>query len=108
MGKACDSIAWSDGLAKEVADFGGRGENGMRRSISYANWLSLIVWSLWVAQIGPVQVWGQAATTATLLGTVTDQSGAAIAGADVQVKNTGTGSTRSLVTDAQGRYRVSD
>ena len=72
-------------------------------------WPSFIALSLWLmAQIGPVPVWGQAATTATILGTVTDQSGAAIAGTDVQVKNTGTGSTRSLVTDTQGRYRVSD
>jgi hypothetical protein len=47
-------------------------------------------------------------TTATLLGTVTDSSGAAIPGADIQVKNVGTGLTTTSQTDAQGRYRVAD
>src|SRR5208282_5085449 len=48
------------------------------------------------------------ATTATILGTVTDMSGAAVPGAVVQVKNIGTGSTESATSDAQGRYRVSE
>ena len=46
------------------------------------------------------------ATTATILGTVSDPSGAAIPGATVQVRNTGTSQTQEVVTDAQGRYRV--
>ncbi len=48
------------------------------------------------------------ATTATVLGTVTDMSGAAIADAGVQVKNIGTGITQSVTTDAGGRFRVPD
>ena len=47
-------------------------------------------------------------TTATILGTITDTSGAAVAGAAVQVRNVGTGSTQSVMSDAQGRYRVAD
>jgi hypothetical protein len=47
-------------------------------------------------------------TTATILGTVTDTSGAAIAGAAVEVKNTGTGLSQNVTTDPQGRYRVPD
>jgi hypothetical protein len=47
-------------------------------------------------------------TTATILGTVTDTSGAAVAGAAVQVRNVGTGLTQSVTSDAQGRYRVAD
>jgi hypothetical protein len=39
-------------------------------------------------------------TTAAILGTVTDSSGAAIVGANVQVSNTGTGQVQSTVTDA--------
>jgi len=46
------------------------------------------------------------ATTATILGTVSDPSGAAIPGATVQVRNTGTSQSEDVMTDAQGRYRV--
>lgn len=46
--------------------------------------------------------------TATIQGTVTDQSGAAVPGAEVQVKNTGTGATQTTVSDAAGRYTVAD
>lgn len=45
---------------------------------------------------------------ATILGTVTDTSGAAITGAVIQTKNAGTGQTQSTESDAQGRYRVPD
>ena len=47
-------------------------------------------------------------TTATILGTVTDSTGAAIPGAAIQVKNVGTGLTQSTQSDPQGRYRVPD
>ena len=50
-------------------------------------------------------IYGQA-TTATILGTVTDSSGAAIPAATVQVRNTGTSQTQEVQTDAQGRYRI--
>ncbi|MGA2213694.1 MAG: carboxypeptidase regulatory-like domain-containing protein, partial [Bryobacteraceae bacterium] len=46
------------------------------------------------------------ATTATILGTVTDPSGSAIPAATVQVRNTGTSQTQETVTDAQGRYQI--
>src|SRR5579864_4579082 len=51
---------------------------------------------------------GAQESTATIVGTVTDSSGAAIPGAPVEVKNTGTGVVRTTTTDSQGRYRVSD
>jgi len=41
-------------------------------------------------------------------GTVTDSTGASIPGANVQVKNVGTGQTTNSQTDAQGRYRIPD
>jgi hypothetical protein len=47
-------------------------------------------------------------TTATILGTVTDSTGASVPGANIQVKNLGTGQTTNSQTDAQGRYRVAD
>jgi hypothetical protein len=40
----------------------------------------------------------------TILGTVTDTSGAAIPGATVSVKNTGTGLLRTVTTDDDGNY----
>src|SRR5208282_1910756 len=47
-------------------------------------------------------------TTATILGTVSDATGAVIAGANVQAKNVGTGQTQTIQSDAQGRFRVPD
>src|SRR5579859_4747937 len=46
--------------------------------------------------------------TATILGAVTDTSGAVIAEASIRVRNIGTGAGQSVVTDAQGRYNVAD
>src|SRR5579871_902020 len=60
-----------------------------------------------IATFVPSQVWGQAAT-ASITGTITDTTGAAIPGAAVTVKNTGTSATVGSVTDAQGRYSVPD
>ncbi len=42
----------------------------------------------------------------TILGSVTDPSGAVVAGATVKVKNLGTGLERTTVTSADGSYRV--
>jgi hypothetical protein len=46
------------------------------------------------------------AVNGTISGTVTDPSGAAIAGATVEVKNTATQVTRTVATNAQGRFSV--
>ena len=45
-------------------------------------------------------------TSASLSGTVKDQTGAVLPGVDVGVKNVETGETRSAVTDASGLYTV--
>src|SRR5579863_4528694 len=42
----------------------------------------------------------------TILGTVRDASGGAIAGATVTITNTGTNDTRTATTGADGEYRV--
>ena len=55
----------------------------------------------------PRAAWGQAAT-ASISGTVTDSTGAAVPGAAVTVRNTATSATVAAVTDAQGRYSVPD
>ena len=53
------------------------------------------------------QAWAQG-STAAVAGKVNDTSGAAIPGASVEAKNTGTGAVRRTVTDEQGRFRVVD
>ena len=45
-------------------------------------------------------------TTATILGTVTDKSGATVAGATVTARNTQTNLTRSAITSEAGEYRI--
>jgi hypothetical protein len=43
---------------------------------------------------------------ATISGTITDASGAVIAGAEISVRNTGTGITRNTTSDSSGFYTV--
>ena len=45
------------------------------------------------------------ASTGVIEGTVSDPSGAAVPGAAVSIKNTATNLERSLITDADGRFR---
>ena len=49
----------------------------------------------------------QSGTTGALTGTVTDPSGAVIAGATVTATNIGTGQARTSTTDASGSYKFS-
>ena len=55
--------------------------------------------------VGLTAAWAQT-TNATLLGTVTDQQGAATVGAAISVKNKATGVVREVQTDSSGNYRV--
>ena len=48
----------------------------------------------------------QAQSTATILGTVHDSTGAVIPGAAVTIRNADTGISRTVTTDASGRYRA--
>jgi len=64
-------------------------------------------WSI-VAVLGLLLVpsgWAQS-TTATMLGTVTDKTGAMVAGAKVTARNTQTNLTRTGSTNEQGEYRI--
>jgi hypothetical protein len=51
---------------------------------------------------------GAQQATATISGSVTDPSGAAIPDAMVRVTNVGTGGNQNGVSDAQGRYKIAD
>jgi hypothetical protein len=54
----------------------------------------------------PVAYFHAQGATAAISGTILDQSGAAIAGASITVRNIGTAFTRTVVSDDQGRYVV--
>jgi hypothetical protein len=49
-------------------------------------------------------IWGQAVSTSQISGVVQDQSGAIIAGAEVQITQTDTALVRTAVSDANGYY----
>jgi hypothetical protein len=53
--------------------------------------------------VGAARLDAQAAT-ASMQGTVTDASGAAIPDAAIQVRNVGTGATQNVTSNAQGRF----
>jgi Carboxypeptidase regulatory-like domain len=64
-------------------------------------WLALAI-TLAVASAALAQT----VAVAHLSGTVTDESGAAIPGVDVNVIQTDTGFTRSVITDERGEYSL--
>ena len=53
---------------------------------------------------GAAPAWPQGETTSAIVGQVSDPSGAAVAGATVTISSLGTGLSRSLKTDSQGRF----
>jgi hypothetical protein len=57
--------------------------------------------------LNPPRLPGQAAT-ATVNGTITDASGAALPEAAISARNTGTGAVRTTTSDGQGRYTLAD
>src|SRR5271163_2526550 len=71
-----------------------------------APWLSAAVLAILVL-VSSACAWGQA-VTATLLGTVTDTSGAAVPNANLQIVEIATGITRAGVTNESGNYTFPD
>jgi len=61
---------------------------------------ALIIFLIW-ASLGTAQL-----DTGTISGTVSDQSGGAIPGAAITIRNVETGVARNLVTNAAGRYEA--
>src|SRR5438067_6946792 len=70
-------------------------------------WIGLTCAMMLSCFVAQANLSGQVAT-ATILGMVTDASGAAIPGAKIDVKNTGTGVTQSAISNELGRYIVPD
>ncbi len=54
--------------------------------------------------LGATPAWGQATSSSTVTGQVTDQTGAVIPGADITLLDTATQATRSTVSNEVGRY----
>ena len=77
----------------------------MLRGGNLQKWLCAICVFAVMAVLAVSRLHAQA-STATIVGTVTDQSGAQIPGATIQVRNIGTGASQNVLTDEQGRYRV--
>lgn len=75
---------------------------GTRRSF-YRSWVLCLAMALALLSIVPL-MYGQ--TTSTIQGTVTDEQGAAITGAQVTIANPALGISRQVVTDSVGFYRV--
>src|SRR5712664_2821569 len=76
----------------------GKGEVMVRMSHRF-----LFVTGLALAGAG---IAGAQSITGTILGGVTDESGAALSAATVTLRNLQTGATRTALTDAAGRYRA--
>lgn len=76
----------------------------MSRMVGGVKWslVRVLVVTLLISAVWPLR--GQL-PTATLLGTVTDEQGAVVAGATVTARNTDTGLSRTLTTAADGTYR---
>jgi outer membrane receptor protein involved in Fe transport len=66
------------------------------------NWSALLV-SLALPALLPAQN-----PTATMVGTVRDQSGGIVAGAALEIRNTDTGSARKAIADQRGEFTVPD
>src|SRR5579872_3178377 len=66
---------------------------------------ALISCFTFLSLLGSLQAQGVA--TARISGTLTDDSGAVLAGATVQTKNLEMGSSQSTVTDSGGRFAIS-
>ena len=63
---------------------------------------TIVVIALWLS---PAPA-GAQGTSGTILGTVTDSSGASGAGTTVTVTNVDTGTSRSVIADSTGNYQV--
>ena len=61
-----------------------------------------------VSLVSSVPVWAQSTSTGTVAGTISDPSGAVVAGATVTLTDPSTNSTRTATTNATGRYFFAD
>jgi outer membrane receptor protein involved in Fe transport len=67
--------------------------------------LYLLCMSVLLLSLGSAKAFAQATASATIQGTITDKSGAVVAGAEIVAKNKGTDITRTTSSDEVGSYR---
>lgn len=70
-------------------------------------WIGWVLLAAALVTLAPAPAAAQL-TTGTIVGTVTDQTGAVLPGVDVTIKNTNTGIPRMVVTDGNGRYEATN
>ena len=75
----------------------------MRRNFQVATVITLVCAVLGLGQIAFAQV-----TESRVVGRATDQTGAVLPGVTVTITSKATGATRTVVTDSQGRYTVTN
>jgi hypothetical protein len=79
------------------------------RKVMYTRNMKLALVLVLVVCVGSaLPVWAQSTSTGTVAGSVTDQSGAVVAGATVMMTDIATSTTRSTTTNATGRYILAD
>src|SRR5262245_51056126 len=66
--------------------------------------LSFVISALLVCSLNCSTIWAQAVSTSQISGTVKDQTGAVLPGAEVAAIQTDTGAKRSVVSDETGSY----
>src|SRR5260370_29337782 len=63
-----------------------------------------VLLALAISIFSPDALWAQGETTSAVVGSVSDPTGAAIAGAKVTIRSTDSGLSRSVKTDNAGRF----
>src|SRR5215471_8231502 len=66
--------------------------------------LIVLLSTMVVVALGSTYLWGQAASTSQITGTVKDQTGAVLPGAEVTATQTDTSAKRMVVSDETGSY----
>src|SRR6516225_7287816 len=69
-------------------------------------WYGFIQVAVIVAAVTQAAAASAQIATATMAGTVSDETRAALPGVIITVRNAATGTTRSATTDSAGRYRI--
>ena len=69
---------------------------------------TLVLGALLITLCGAPQLLGQAIATGTVTGSITDESGAVVQGAKVELTDVSTGQVTSTITNDQGQYVIVD